>query len=132
MKAQGAVAELLTNPHGDVDGFRLKDDTEVKFPPHLGAELEAIVKPGELVRIDGRKHITPKGDVHLHADRIEVVATGTTIERHPPMPGGPGGPRREPQQESSRPREFDDLQRTQDEILRELRDLRKLLENGAS
>jgi hypothetical protein len=132
MKARGAIAELLSNPHGELDGFRLKDDTEVKFPPHLGAELEAIIKPGELVRIDGRKHITPKGDVHLHADRIEVVATGTAIERHPPKPTGPGGPWPEPLHENARTREFDALQRTQDQILQEVRDLRKLLEKGAS
>lgn len=133
MKAEGVVAELATNPHGDVDGLLLEDETEVKFPPHLGAELEALVKPGTKVVIDGRRHVTPKGDVHLHADRIELVGTGTVIERHPPEhpgPRGPGGPGHD------RPEEHridaGELARTQQEILRELREIRRLLEKDRS
>lgn len=132
MNAEGVVAELATNPHGDVDGLRLEDETEVKFPPHLGAELEALVRPGEKVRIEGRRHVTPKGDVHLHADRIEVVATGAAVERHPPQPAGPRGPRPEPPQAAPGGGKVEDLARSQAEILRELREIRRLLEKRPS
>lgn len=121
MKAKGVVAELATNPHGDVDGLLLEDETEVKFPPHLGAELEALVKPGAKVVIDGRRHVTPKRDVHLHADRIELVSTGAVIERHPPEHPGPRGPGAD-----------GEIARNQQEILRELREIRRLLEKNRS
>lgn len=127
MKAEGVVAELLTNPKGDVDGLKLEDETEVKFPPHLGTELDAIVKTGEKVLVQGRRHVTPKGDIHLHADRIEVASTGVAIERRPPEHGAPPPPKpghRDPMSE--------DVARTQKEILRELREIRQLLEKKSS
>jgi hypothetical protein len=86
MNASGVVEKFATNRHGDVDGLLLADGTEVKMPPHQGRELQALVKEGDKVQIEGRKHVTPHGDVHLHADRITAVATGSSIERD-----GPGG-----------------------------------------
>src|SRR5256885_3627782 len=32
---ESAVARLLTNPYGEVDGLRLTDGTVVRFPPHM-------------------------------------------------------------------------------------------------
>jgi hypothetical protein len=128
MKVEGVVAELLTNPKGDVDGLKLDDKTEVKFPPHLGAELKAMAKPGEKVLVAGRRHVTPKGDVHLHADRIEIASTGAVIERRPPEHAGPP-PR--PKGDHHGPA-ADDVSRTQKEILQELREIRRLLDKKSS
>lgn len=86
MTAKGTVRELITNRAGDVDGLRLEDGTEVKFPPHQGKELKTLVSKGDVVRIEGHRHETPKGDVHLHADVITSVDTGKSIKRDEPRP----------------------------------------------
>lgn len=120
MNAVGEVTEYARNPHGDVDGLVLKDGTEVKFPPHQSRELQDAVAIGDRVRIEGRRHVTPKGDVHLHADSIE--ARGQTIERegpkHGPRPGPKGGPRQFEQDNGP----------TNADLLRELKAIRQLLE----
>ena len=46
--AQGTVGQYLLNPHGEVDGLLLSDGTQVHFPPHMGDELVAAVKPQDL------------------------------------------------------------------------------------
>lgn len=123
MNATGVVEEFVTNRHGDVDGLLLADGTEVKLPPHQGEELQSLVKKGEQVKVEGRRHVTPHGDVHLHADRITSVATGASIERD--GPGGPQSPRgvRPEAQPAPGPtaKQFE-------EILSEVRELRRLVE----
>lgn len=120
MHAAGEVTDYARNPHGEVDGLMLKDGTEVKFPPHQSRELQEFVAVGDQVRIEGRRHVTPKGDIHLHADLVE--ADGQTIERegpgHGPKNGPKAGPReREPQNGP-----------TNADLLRELKAIRQLLE----
>jgi hypothetical protein len=51
--AQGTVARFLINPPGEVEGVLLNDGTQVRFPPHMSAELVAAVSPGEPVSIQG-------------------------------------------------------------------------------
>jgi len=121
MNAHGKVKELIRNPKEDVDGLRLEDGTEVKFPPHLGKQLEELVKPGEEVRVEGRRHETPKGDVHLHADRIVAVATDKEVVRDKPH-GPPGHGKDGPGPHGPKPGA------TNDDLLRELKAIRKLLE----
>lgn len=81
MTVCGTVSRFVTNPHGDVDGLVLSDQTEVKFPPHQGQALQEFVRIGDEVRAEGRRHVTRRGDIHLHADRIVAVATGRTLDR---------------------------------------------------
>lgn len=121
MHARGLVESLHSNKHGDLDGFLLKDGTEVKFPPHQASELSAIAKVGEELNIDGRRHVTPNGDVHLHADRISNMKTGETLERDEPA----GPPHARPPHEAGRPIGPDPVQK---EMLDELRAIRRLLE----
>lgn len=135
MNATGKIQEFATNRHGDVDGFVMADGTEVKLPPHQGRELQDLVTAGEEVKVEGRRHETPHGDIHLHADRITAVTSGKSLERDAPGPGrgrplppherhraerdhGPGAHRAPP------PPHAPQL----DEILRELREVRRLLE----
>lgn len=131
MNAQEKVRELTKNPHGDVDGLTLGDGTLVKFPPHQGRELERLIHDGDEVRIAGRRHETPRGEIHLHADKITVVRSGEVIERAEPArrPGPHHGPHHGPH--GPGPREAAEAPPTReqfDEILRELREVRKLLE----
>lgn len=141
MNAKGTVRSYATNPDGDVDGLILADGVEVKMPPHQGEELQRLVSKGDEVRVEGRRHETPEGDVHLHADRVTVISTGKSIERdeprdrRPPPRGkrgpaadrgperGPGrGPAAGPGTEADRP------EPPHEEILRELREIRRLIE----
>ena len=103
------IREFHSNRHGDVDGLLLSDGTEVKVPPHQGNELHELAKVDSEVRVEGRRHVTPHGDIHLHADRVVSTANGRTLEREEPHHG-----RHQPPHV---------------EILRELREVRRLLES---
>ena len=131
MKATATVKEFATNRHGDVDGLLLSDGTEVKLPPHQGQDLKQLIRQGEEVRVEGRRHETPHGDIHLHADRITAVASGRSIERDGPR-GRPVPPHergREGRDEGPAARRAPAPTAEQfDEILRELREMRRLLE----
>lgn len=121
MNAAGKVIEYARNPHGDVDGLTLKDGTVVKFPPHQARELLDLVAIGDKVTIEGRRHVTPRGEIHLHADQIE--ANGQAITREGPK-HGPKGPKHGPGA-------FDDNGPTNADLLRELKAIRQLLEKQA-
>lgn len=118
MNATGKVTDYARNPHGDVDGLVLKDGTVVKFPPHQSRELQDAVAIGDKVTIEGRRHVTPRGDVHLHADRIS--AGKQTLEREGPKHGTKGP--------KHGPGAFEQDGPTNAELLRELKAIRQLLE----
>lgn len=82
MNAHGKLVQFHWNRHGELDGFRLDDETEVKFPPHLAHSLEASINVGATVLVQGRRHVTPKGDVHLHADQIINQKTKSSVSRY--------------------------------------------------
>ena len=110
MNAKGTIREFHSNRHGDVDGLFLSDGTEVKVPPHQGAELQELAKVGAEIRVQGRRHETPHGDVHLHADRITATESGRTFERDEPHHGPHAPPHHA-------------------EIMKELREIRHLIES---
>ena len=115
MKAKGKIVSFHENKHGDTDGFVLSDDTEVKFPPHMGESMTKDLKVGTEVSINGRRHETPKGDVHLHAEEITADGYVYTIDAPKPPKHGPG-------------HEDWMTKRQADEMLSELRAIRKLME----
>jgi hypothetical protein len=95
----GKVTQYDLNPRGDVDGLILDDGTEVHFPPHLGTEVVAAVRPGEAVTIHGLK---ARALPLVMAMSVTGDASGKTVVdngppgpgRHgPPPPHGPMGPR---------------------------------------
>ena len=51
--AQATATRLLTNPFGEVDGMLLNNGMLVTFPPHMGEQLAATVKPGDMVEVKG-------------------------------------------------------------------------------
>ncbi|WP_428391844.1 hypothetical protein [Lichenicoccus sp.] len=96
----GKVAQYDLTPRGDVDGLILQDGTEVHFPPHLGTQMVAAVRPGEAVTIHGLKaRVLPL----VQAMSVTGDASGkTVVDNGPPGPGhrpppphgphpGPGG-----------------------------------------
>jgi hypothetical protein len=50
---RGEVQQFTLTGRGDIDGFILRDGTEVKTPPELSTQLVFIVKPGSHVTIHG-------------------------------------------------------------------------------
>lgn len=50
---RGEVQQFTLTARGDIDGFILRDGTEVKTPPELSAQLKFVVKPGSDVTIYG-------------------------------------------------------------------------------
>lgn len=118
MKAKGTISSFHENHHGDVDGFTLDDDTEVKFPPHVGESLQDGMSVGTKVNVKGQRHETPEGDIHLHADEITADGYTYTIDQ----PKGPKPPKHGPPHE-------DWMTRKQaDDVIKELRAIRELLE----
>ncbi len=115
MKAKGKIVEIQENKHGDADGFVLSDGTTVKFPPHVGESLIKDLKVGQQISVNGRRHETPKGEVHLHADEITSGGYTYTIDAPKPPKHGPD-------------REDWMTKRQADEMLTELRAIRALLE----
>jgi len=69
-ESKGTFERFILNPHGEIDGLILncgKDKAVlVHIPPHLSAEIEAAVRPGEAVRVRG---VRPRG-----TDMIAAVA----------------------------------------------------------
>src|SRR5437899_10653744 len=55
----GAVSMYLLNPRGEVDGLLLANGTQVKFPPHMSADLTDLVKPNERVTAQGVREVAP-------------------------------------------------------------------------
>lgn len=86
MSASGKIASFHKNHDGDVDGFELDDKTIVKFPPHEGGKVESSVRVGSAIIVRGRRHETPKGDVHLQAERIVNGDQILVIEGPKPKP----------------------------------------------
>ncbi|WP_322033860.1 hypothetical protein [Paraburkholderia sp. J76] len=78
--AQVVVARFLTNPDGDVDGFLTSDGMLVHFPPHMGPQLTAMVRPGDHVQVSGWRG--PGGN--LAAQRIADTRSGQQLVDQPP------------------------------------------------
>ena len=87
---KGKVTQYDLNPRGDVDGLILDDGSEVHFPPHLGTEVVAAVRPGETVTIHGLK---ARALPLIQAMSVTGDASGkTVVDNGPPGPGRHGPP----------------------------------------
>ncbi|MGV1108600.1 hypothetical protein [Xanthomonas translucens] len=80
---EGTVERFMLNPNGDVDGLWLRDGTQVGFPPHLSADLQAAVRRGDAVTVQGyRLGTLPL----LQASAISVRRSGKQVVDRPPNP----------------------------------------------
>jgi hypothetical protein len=70
------VAQYLINPHGEVDGLLLDGGIQVHFPPHMGKDVAAAVKPDDQVSVQGYR--TGEGPV-VKAEIITNVRSGESI-----------------------------------------------------
>jgi len=78
---KGQVKQLLINAHGEADGFILSDGTEVHFPPHMGAEIEARVVLGDEISVRGAK---PRGADLIAAVAIDIAGGHRIDDKGPP------------------------------------------------
>jgi hypothetical protein len=74
----------LLTPVGDVEGVELQDGTDVRFPPHMGAALTAIVKPGDRVNVIGFVAPATAYGRAVKALTITNVATSQYVVDQPP------------------------------------------------
>ena len=86
----GTIERFVLNPHGEVDGFVMKDKQVailVHTPPHMDGELTRHIKPGDKVRVRG---VRPRGAKLLAAvsvttaDGREIVDKGPDHDRKHP------------------------------------------------
>ncbi len=91
---QGKVAQYDLTPRGDVDGLILDDGTEVHFPPHLGTQVVAAVRPGDSVTIHGLKARALKLVQAMSVANDAASGTVIDLSAGPGSMGGPmGGPK---------------------------------------
>lgn len=119
MSVSGKVTAIHENHDGNRDGFTVDDKTEVKFPPHESETIFARTKIviGSQVTVDGRRHQTPKGDIHLHAERVSSGEIMVEIKR-PEAKQHPSGP----------PHAKDANRKPHEQIISELKKIRNVLE----
>ena len=84
MSASGRVARPLYTGRGDVNGVMLDDGSIVRFPPHVGAELAAMLQPGSTLHAKGWGSRGPLGSA------IEATAIGPTADGLRALFAGPG------------------------------------------
>ncbi len=122
MQALGRIVSFHQNKHGDIDGFDLDEDTIVRFPPHLGALVTSQLKLGTKVDVQGRRHRTSHGEIHLHAESLRI--RGKRIQLRDSSEREDIAEDRPP-----RPDENDWMTKQQaDQMIDELRKIRLLLE----
>jgi hypothetical protein len=84
-ESKGTVERFILNPQGEIDGLVLDcgkgQAVLVHVPPHLGADIEAAVHPGETVRVRG---VRPRGTQMIAAVAV-FTADGSAI-----LDNGPG------------------------------------------
>ncbi len=71
----GVVKQYLLTPVGDVEGLELQDGTDVRFPPHMGAALAGIVKPGDRINVVG--FVGPQTSYGRAIRALTITNTGT-------------------------------------------------------
>lgn len=79
---QGVVSRFLPNPRGEIDGLLLSDGTQVLFPPHMTDELVAVVRPGDLIKVQAYRSLNLPLVI---AAVITNVNSGQSVIEHPPV-----------------------------------------------
>ncbi|GAB2558963.1 hypothetical protein GCM10027085_57740 [Spirosoma aerophilum] len=83
----GTVGQLVGNDDAILDGFTLNTGTgpatTVKFPPHLGEQVQKAVKAGSTVSVTGYADKNPTGETIFHLNSL--TAGKTTVDDAPPV-----------------------------------------------
>jgi hypothetical protein len=96
---RGELERLTLTARGDIDGFVLKDGTEVKTAPGLSTQIAFAIKPGDRVTVHGlRAAALPLVRAVSITDEIShrTIADTEMINAPPPPPAPP--PRGNPPQ----------------------------------
>ncbi|MBB5737392.1 nucleoid-associated protein YgaU [Xanthomonas arboricola] len=89
VRITGTVERFMLNPNGEVDGLWLRDGTQVAFAPHLSAQLQAAVRRGDTVSVQGyRLGSLPV----LRASSIRSSRGGGEVVDQPPTGAMPPAP----------------------------------------
>ncbi|MEG5001570.1 hypothetical protein [Microcoleus sp. B4-D4] len=80
----GQVQQYLLNPEGKVDGVLLSNGLQVKFGPHMGDSLVAMIAPGAGVSITGTPGISTRFGQEVKAESITNSQTNQTLAKQPP------------------------------------------------
>ena len=82
----GTVGQWVGNDDAILDGFVLTNGgttTTVKFPPHLGQQVQKAIKAGSSVSISGYSDTNPKGETQFRMNSL--TAGKTTVFDAPPI-----------------------------------------------
>src|SRR6266567_5358547 len=82
-EAAGLFERFVLNPHGEVDGFVMKDRQAavlVHTPPHMDGELTRHLSPGDKVRVRG---VRPRGAELLAAVAVTTASGRQIIDEGP-------------------------------------------------
>ena len=74
----GTVTSFHYARRGELDGLVLSDGTAVRFPPHEGADVDAIVDVGSGITVTGCTHVGPRGDAHVRAQALTNEGSSET------------------------------------------------------
>ncbi len=83
-EVKGTVERFLCNPHGEIDGFVMADQTKaavlVHTPPHMEAELIRQVKAGDVVCVRG---VRPRKANLIAAVAVTTASGASIIDQGP-------------------------------------------------
>ncbi|GAB3020204.1 hypothetical protein [Spirosoma pulveris] len=83
----GTVGQLVGNDDAILDGFTLNTGsgptTTVKFPPHLGEQVQKAIKVGSTVSVTGYTDKTPDGESLFRMNSL--TAGKVTVDDAPPV-----------------------------------------------
>ena len=80
-ESSGTFERFLINPRGDADGMILANGAEIHFPPHMSAELCAVIRPGQAIKVRG---VRPRGGDLIAAVAIETAEGIRITDSGPP------------------------------------------------
>lgn len=116
----GTVQKLIYNHHDDLDGWVLQDGTLVHFPPHIGEELSEWIDVGDDVELTGELRKNRNGEQVIFPEQIQSQGWILEFEQKKPRPRDDDN--RHAPKRSDKPV-------TNEEILRELKVIREILES---
>lgn len=97
MHDQGPIKMQLHGPGGELNGALLQDGTMVHLPPPEAARLADLLKPGQIIAVQGRGVATDLGrsiaaeQIGPSPERLTQIAAPRP-RRHGPPPGGLDAP----------------------------------------
>ncbi|WP_420152701.1 hypothetical protein [Siphonobacter sp.] len=75
---KGKVLDYQLNKQGQVNGLRLSDQTLVRVPPHLAAQVIAVAPKESTVSVEGYVQPTGEGQVRLQKQQV-IEASVLTV-----------------------------------------------------